>query len=101
MSHLDWNELKLADLGRSFLSKVFDNMRNQPSATVRFGKTGTGVRPNYQVTFPIEGGEPIKHPRRGSTHKRYQDTEAFNEERISDPFTYEQIMIAAGRRPPL
>lgn len=63
------------------------------TSIVRFGETGTGIQPNYQVTF--ENGQTMT--RRGSSHERYESADEFNDKKISQHFTYEQIDSAYHR----
>lgn len=84
-----WNEENLSLLGKNFLSNVINNMRFEGSV-VRFGETGTGTRPNYQITFPNGRIWTI----RGSSHETYEDTDKFNIEKISDPFSFAVIRAA-------
>ena len=79
---IQWNEENLSLLGKKFLSNVISNMRFEGSV-VRFGETGKGTQPNYQITFPNERVWTI----RGSSHETYEDAEKFNIEKISDPFS--------------
>lgn len=86
---IQWDEENLSLLGKNFLSNVISNMRFEGSV-VRFGETGTGAQPNYQITFPNERIWTI----RGSSHETYEDAEKFNTDRISDPFSFAVISAA-------
>jgi len=90
MSKLDWNEQQLRKLGRPFLRRVRDNMRNDGGAQVQLGETGQGIVPNYQVTF----SNGMKLVYRGSTHKQFENADEFNAARISDAFELKQIIDA-------
>ena len=86
---IQWNEENLTLLGKSFLSNVISNMRFEDSL-VRFGETGKGTRPNYQITFPNQRVWTI----RGASHETYEDAEKFNSERISKPFSLSVVRAA-------
>lgn len=103
MATLDWTPDNLAaTLKPLFLLKVRENFRDK-NGKVRFGITGTGKQPNYQYTYrkkgtpsdrPVEElkeGEAAIVAYRGNSHKTYKEAEAFNDERISGYFTYEDI----------
>ena len=56
---------------------------------VRFGLSGEGVAPNYQVSTP---GETEKYPFSGLSHKPDQRTlEAYDDANLTDPFTWEDV----------
>jgi hypothetical protein len=74
-------------LGFLFLQKVLSNMATDSS--VRFGQTGKGIRPNYQVTYA--NGEIAVF--RG-THETFQDIDKFNRDNISIAFSYEDVLLA-------
>jgi hypothetical protein len=86
---IQWSEENLSLLGKSFLSNVISNMRFEDSL-VRFGETGKGAQPNYQITFPNQRIWTI----RGSSHETYEDAEKFNSERISIPFSLAVVRTA-------
>lgn len=87
MSGIEWNEETVPTLGRVFLRHVIDHMRGHSKSTVRFGKTGQGIMPNYQVIFP----NGVTRTLRGSSHDTFEQTDAFDEERISRPFSLAEI----------
>lgn len=90
MKAIDWNEGNLNSLGRVFLRRVLENMRHFEGSSVRLGETGTGVQPNYQVTFP--NGNVLTF--RGSSHDSFEQADAFNDSRISQSFTLKQVQNA-------
>ena len=64
-------------------------------ATVRFGRTGDGVHPNYQ----IEGDGSAPQCFRGSNHTEASDlANAFDPEKISEPFTYSDVAAMLENR---
>ena len=92
MSQLDWTtENLVAHLGKVFLRHVLDNFRGRLDATVQFGTTGTGVRPNYQVTYLRPDGSETTIAFRGSTHSAYGKHEQFVESHISPRFSYADV----------
>ena len=80
----------LETLGYVFLQKVLDNMDAESS--VRLGQTGTGVRPNYQVTNA--SGEVSVFRGSGDIHETFQDVDKFNRDNISIAFSYEEVSVA-------
>lgn len=90
MSEIEWNEETLPTLGRVFLRNVIDHMRGRQESIVRLGETGQGVIPNYQVTFP----NGVTRTIRGSSHEAFEQADAFNEERISRPFSLAEVQAA-------
>lgn len=89
MSGIEWNENNLHTLGRAFLQHVLDHMRGREASIVRLGETGTGVKPNYQVTFPNN----VIRALRGSSHNAFP-IEEFDAKNISQPFTLAQVRAA-------
>lgn len=64
-------------------------------ATVRFGRTGDGVHPNYQ----IEAGDGEPRCFRGSNHKEADDlVDAFDPDKISEAFSYSHVAAMLERR---
>lgn len=90
MNRLNWTEQNLTSLGSFFLRNVRDHMRGDEGATVRFGVTGIGVQPNYQITF----SNGVVRTIRGSSHEAFNQADEFQEDRISDPFTLAAIQRA-------
>ncbi len=93
MSAIEWNEAKLKSLGRIFLRKVLDNMRLDGS-TVRFGETGQGIAPNYQITF----SNGLVRVRDGKSHGDFKRVNEFNLNNLSKIFTYADIKKAYDPR---
>lgn len=87
MISIRWDMENMSKLGRLFLRNVIDNMRNFEEAKVRFGETGQGIQPNYQVTFP----NGIVRTFRGSSHKPFSQAEEFNLDNLSEAFSLEDI----------
>lgn len=72
---------------RNFVAMGFGPSKGS-EAVVRFGSTGGGVHPNYQ----IEGRDASVQCFRGSNHKEADDlAEAFIPANISEPFTYDEV----------
>lgn len=90
MSKLCWNEENLPKLGRIFLLNVLSNMRGYEDAKVQFGETGTGVKPNYQVTYPNGLVRAIN----GSSHDPFVRADEFDSTRISNTFSSQQVKYA-------
>lgn len=61
---------------------------------VRFGTTGTGHAPNYQ----IEGPDSVKHCFRGMGHGEATDAgDEFEPRNLSDQFSYDEITEMLAR----
>jgi hypothetical protein len=90
MSRLCWDEKRLPKLGRIFLRNVLSNMRGYEDAKVQFGETGTGVKPNYQVTYPNGLIRAIN----GSSHDPFVRADEFDSTRISSAFSLQQVKHA-------
>ena len=85
----DWDG-NVTKLDRLFLRNVLDNMRWNEAATVRFGLTGQGIKPNYQVTFP--GYKPRTFM--GLSHGKFIRADEFDQNRISDDIPYRDVLAA-------
>ena len=94
MNTFIWNKDNLDHLGKKFLRHILDNMRGYEGTVVRFGLTGEGIQPNYQITFP----NGIVRPINGISHKLFKkdgfDAHEFSSDRLSQPFTLLQIQNA-------
>lgn len=90
MSKIEWREDNLHTLGRVFLRRLLENMRNYEESVVRLGETGQGIQPNYQVTFPNGHVNTL----RGASHELFEQAEEFDATRISKPFTLAQVRSA-------
>ncbi len=94
MSMLEWTEENLPQLGKLFLLSVEQNMRHDDTK-VRFGLTGTGARPNYEVEFP--NGRRLAYG--GLSHEQDTRADTFHEKRISQAFSRQQISDAIKKVP--
>ena len=65
-----------------------------PPVTVRFGRKGEGVNPNYQIETPTG-----QFRYAGSNHKPFHDapTEGFEPENISEAFSYSDVQNMMSR----
>ncbi len=93
MTNITWTDDNLADLGRTFLRKVLDHMRGREDSQVRFGETGHGVMPNYQVRFP----NGVVRTLRGSSHKAFEQADQFDVSKISRSFNLAEVTAAFQR----
>ena len=85
---LNWKLENLSSLSSSLLKNVRKNMRTKEyQPTVRFGTTGTGEFPNYQIKFIND--TVITYQSR--SHKKYTGTDVFDDNNLSRPFTYAEI----------
>ena len=87
MGKLDWTLDSLPSLGRTFLRHVIDHMRGRDESTVRFGVTGQGISPNYQVKFP----NGVIRTIRGSSHDAFEQADEFEAGKISREFSLAEM----------
>lgn len=81
MSSIVWNKFNLeSSLGNKFLNYVLNNMGSKESK-VRFGVTGRGIYPNYQIID--SNGFIITY--NGRSHKKHKIDE-FAQKNLSDVF---------------
>jgi hypothetical protein len=85
MGKLVWTKSNLCKLGKVFLRKAMENMRE--NATVKFGETGKGIRPNYQVTFSDGRIMTLN----GASHRDFSRVDEFANGHISQAFTFPDI----------
>lgn len=86
MSSIVWNRLNLENLlGSKFLNCVLNNMGRKESK-VRFGITGNGIQPNYQITDL--NGFIVAYS--GKSHKK-RNIDEFSEKNLSDVFDRDVI----------
>jgi hypothetical protein len=74
----------------NYFEDVLRNMRSASGGwTVRFGETGDGVRPNYQIE-KLAGEVTRFH---GRTHEEFHERPdaSFDETRLSQPLTYADV----------
>lgn len=93
MTKICWEEGNLPSLGLVFLRSVRGNMRGREDSSVRFGETGTGVVPNYEVRYP----NGVVRPIRGSTHESFESAENFDTSNLSKKFVLKDIDDAIKR----
>jgi len=79
-----WDEERLGGLSPVFLKKVFQNMRDDKDAMVRFGTTGKGIRPSYQIEFASKEITAFT----GSGHKPQTKSLSPGTNKISQPFSH-------------
>lgn len=84
---IQWDKERLKQLSNGFLEKVFKNMGNNKNASVRFGTTGKGIRPSYQIEF----GNNETTAFTGSGHKPQKKSLSASTKKISQPFSQEEI----------
>ena len=88
MNKVAWTKSDLPKLGKVFLRNVLSNIRAD-DAEIKFGETGTGQFPNYQISYSPRSNYPegVVMAYRGMSHDRFEDLAAFNSEKISQPFS--------------
>lgn len=94
---LEWKDVDdlVARVGEAYMIKVLGN--SGAGTHVRFGLTGNGTAPNYQVEF--EGSERPRLLFGGLSHKEWTgDEKEFADDRLSKPFPYEDLFAAFLRR---
>ncbi|WP_321492111.1 hypothetical protein [uncultured Desulfobacter sp.] len=82
---IEWDIDRVAQLSKSFLEKVLENMAGDPGSKVFFGTSGKGIRPNYQVEF--QDGRMALFS--GSGHKPKADAQGAKN--VSSPFPFQDI----------
>ena len=81
----------LLEYDQDYLKQMYEkNMRHDPSSQVRFGNTGEGPRPNYQIEY--SDGRKVAFR---NTHEEYQRKDwkgdEFDPKNLSRPFPCESI----------
>jgi hypothetical protein len=89
-----WDEERVGQLSPVFLKKLFTNMAKDTGATVCFGTTGKGIRPNYQIQFSSEAVVVFT----GSGHKPLDKPLSAGAKKISQPFSYGVVDSALGKK---
>ncbi|MCP3941018.1 MAG: hypothetical protein GY710_05995 [Desulfobacteraceae bacterium] len=89
-----WDEERVGQLSPGFLKKLLPNMAKDTGATVCFGTTGKGIRPNYQIQF--SDGNTIFFA--GSGHKPLDKPLSGGAKKISQPFSHEVIDLALNKK---
>ena len=90
MDKLIWTTGKLPELGLMFLRNTLDKMH--PGWTVRFGTTGKGLKPHYQIRN--SQGKDLTF--NGLSHEKFIDQDVFNDDNLSRGFDYDEITTALG-----
>jgi hypothetical protein len=94
-NRLVWDQASLSRLDLIFLRTVLDNMR-EASSKVRFGVTGQGIKPNYQITFK----NGLVRPLSGLSHELHEKGK-FDSENLSETeFSYDDIAAAYNAKRP-
>jgi hypothetical protein len=81
---LDFHAVKL-----DYVSEVLKNLSKtgDPLAEVRFGTSGEGVQPNYEIK--TTSGQAIAY--RGNTHKASEEHDQWDDDNLTEPFSREEI----------
>lgn len=74
-------------LPESYIIKILPFLYKKETLGIKFGLTGKGIRPNYQV-INIDGSVMAM---RGDTHSEF-DIDKFDESRISECYTLDDIL---------
>lgn len=77
-----WDEEHVGKLSAAFLKKVFLNMADDTGASVCFGTTGKGIRPNYQIEFSNQDITSFS----GSSHAPLKKKGLSATKKVSQPF---------------
>ncbi|MCP4024054.1 MAG: hypothetical protein GY729_19590 [Desulfobacteraceae bacterium] len=91
---LIWDKEKINTLKNTFLKKALLNMNDDTDSVIRFGTSGKGIRPNYQITFSNDETFVFS----GSSHKTVKREPSFDNKKVSDPFDYKLIETIAGEK---
>lgn len=85
-----WNGENIHILPCDYMSKVIENIRNRHgiNSFVKFGLTGKGVEPNYQV-IDYKGGVFTYN---GRSHDFDINTELYSENNLSRKFSYDDLI---------
>ncbi len=89
-----WDEERVGQLSPAFLKKLLSNMAKDTGATVCFGTTGKGIRPNYQIQFSNEDVTVFT----GSGHKPLDKPLSAGAKKISKAFPYEVVDSALAKK---
>ncbi|MBA3011770.1 MAG: hypothetical protein KKF12_01055 [Proteobacteria bacterium] len=89
-----WDEERVGQLSPVFLKKLAANMAKDKGATVCFGTTGKGIRPNYQIQF--SNGDLTVFT--GSGHKPLDKPLSAGAKKISKPFSHEVVTSHLGKK---
>ena len=89
-----WDDERVGQLSPGFLQKLIGNMAKDTGSTVCLGTTGKGIRPNYQIQYSDE--QVIVFT--GSGHKPLDKPLSAGAKKISQPFSYEVIESALGKK---
>jgi hypothetical protein len=86
---IEWDAEKIGNLDPELLKNVIDNMKNkvheQPSVAVRFGTTGEGKRPNYEIVLRFAYSAVAK------SHERDLKVDKYADENLSREFSLTEI----------
>lgn len=84
----NWDGSDLKVLTAKYLNKVTGRLNEcgAKTATVRFGIMGTGLRPNYEITF----GDKVT-AFTGNNHERNMKHAKYKEKNLSRIYTYAEI----------
>jgi outer membrane receptor for ferrienterochelin and colicin len=77
-------------LPKDYLSIVKQMVDKRDIAGVRFGITGKGVHPNYELIY-IDGS---RQPMSGQNHQKFRDFEEFDVTNITNIFTLDELKAA-------
>ncbi|OQX00348.1 MAG: hypothetical protein BWK80_62070 [Desulfobacteraceae bacterium IS3] len=97
------NEKLVQALGQAdteYQNGVIDNLRTlggeRGNAVVRFGLTGQGQTPNYQIEVMMDDGKAYAHTFNGKNHEPHT-TDSFNKNNISKGFSLKELLRIFGR----
>ncbi len=90
-----WDEERIASLSPNFLMKVIENMGTGEHATICFGTSGKGIRPNYQILLGPEKSMAYN----GSSHKPLAKPMDAKAGKLSRPFARKIIEKALNTDP--
>lgn len=92
-----WEDVSDASYFRAVMRNMVNlgfGPRSNGAGHVRFGRTGIGHAPNYQ----IEGDDGSKHVFNGLGHKEASHIEdEFADDRLSERFSYDQVQGMLAR----
>ncbi len=93
-TNIVWDDERVGQLSPAFLTKLLANMAKDEGATVCFGTTGKGIRPNYQILYSDENVIVFT----GSGHKPLDKPLSVGAKKISGPFSYGVVSSALANK---
>lgn len=95
---IEWDAEKIGNLDPELLNNVIANMKNkvleQPSVAVRFGTTGEGKRPNYEIVLRFAYSAVSKPHERDLKVDKYADEKLSRESSLAEIKKIKEILTS-------